>query len=91
MEMNVKSLNINRSDIIPIINFAWSKSFVNVENNVKAIRDQGWVPLTSTILQYPVILASKRESEEQVAIRTVSSTLSSPSFDYVTNDALITL
>ena len=55
MEMNVKSLNINRSDIIPIINFAWSKSFANVENNVKAIRDQGWVPLTSTILQYPVI------------------------------------
>ena len=56
-----------------------------MENNVKAIRDQGWVPLTSTILQYPVILASKRESEEQVAIGIVS-TLSVPSFDYVTND-----
>ena len=85
MEMNVKSLNINRSDIIPIINFAWSKSFANVENNVKAIRDRGWVPLTSTILQYPEIFASKRESEEQVAIGIVS-TLSVPSFDYVTND-----
>ena len=74
-----------RSDIIPIVNSAWSKSFANVENNVKAIRDRGWVPLTSTILQYPVILASKRESEGQIAIGTVS-TLSVPSFEYITND-----
>ena len=85
MEMNVMSLNIKRSDIVPIVNSAWSKSFANVDNNVKAIRDRGWGPLTRNLLQHPEILASKRESEEQVAIRTVS-TLSTPSFDYVTND-----
>ena len=85
MEMNVKSLNIKRSDIIPIVNSARSKSFANVDNNVKAIRDRGWGPLTRNLLQHPEILASKKESEEQVAIRTVS-TLSTPSFDYVTND-----
>ena len=86
MEMNFKNLNIKRSDImIPIINSAWSKTFANVENNVEAIWDRGWGPLTRNLLQHPEILASKKESEEQVAIRTVS-TLSTPSFDYVTND-----
>ena len=65
MEMNFKNLNIKRSDImIPIINSAWSKTFANVENNVEAIWDRGWGPLTRKFLQHPEMLSSKKESEE---------------------------
>ena len=37
-------LNIVRSDIIPIVNYAWARSFNNVSTNKKAIRDRGWGP-----------------------------------------------
>ena len=63
----MKNINIKRNDIIPIINSAWSKSFACVENNLKAIRDRGWAPLSRKLLQHPEILSSKRMAEEEEA------------------------
>ena len=57
MEMNMKNINIKQNDIIPIINSAWSKSFACVENNLKAIRDRGWAPLSCKLLRHPEILS----------------------------------
>lgn len=79
MEMNMKNINIKRNDIIPIINSAWSKSFACVENNLKAIRDRGWAPLSRKLLQHPEILSSKRMAEEEEATATMGTTISSKS------------
>ena len=38
-------LNVERLDIIHIVNYAWERSFNNVDTNRKAIRDRGWGPL----------------------------------------------
>ena len=79
MEMNMKNINIKRNDIVPIINSAWSKSFACVENNLKAIHDQGWAPLSRKLLQQPEILSSKRMAEEEEAMATMGTTISSKS------------
>ena len=84
----MKIINSKRSDIIPIINSAWSKLFATVENNLKAIQVRGWDPLTHEILQHPEILSSKRKAEDEESIGTIyrNSKLSDISFDYITND-----
>ena len=39
-----QKLHIMRSDIIPLVNFAWPQAFCDVEGNRKAIADRGWYP-----------------------------------------------
>ena len=63
--MRMFKLNIIRSDIIPIVNYAWAISFNNVPTNKKAIRDRGWDPLNKILLQYPEISCSKSSSDTQ--------------------------
>jgi hypothetical protein len=43
------------TDIIPIVNYAWSGSFDNVETNIKAILERGWFPLNRVLLLHPDI------------------------------------
>ena len=74
----MKAINIKRNDIIPIINSAWSKSFACVGNNLKAISDRVWAPLSRKLLQHPEILSSKRMAEEE-AMTTIGTTISSKS------------
>ena len=53
------------TDIIPMINYAWSQSFVRVEKNLKAIRDRGWNPLNYALLADKQIQATMTDSEAQ--------------------------
>jgi hypothetical protein len=48
-------IEIIPTDIIPIVNYAWSGSFDNVETNVKAILERGWFPLNRMLLLHPDI------------------------------------
>ena len=45
-EMRMFKLNLVCTDIILIVNYAWKSSFDNVANNLKAIADRGWGPLS---------------------------------------------
>ena len=47
-------LNMIFSDIIPIINYAWARSFNNVNTIKKTIRDRGWGPINKILLQHPI-------------------------------------
>ena len=38
------------SDIMPIVNHAWKKSFGNLSNTRKAIYHRGWYPLNRNLL-----------------------------------------
>ena len=61
-EMGLFKMNLVRTDIIPIVNYAWEKSFNNVTNNLKAIADRGWGPLNRVLLSHPEIVSSKPDS-----------------------------
>ena len=61
MMMDVPS--ILPTDISPMINHAWERSFAQVESNKKAISDRGWSPLNYNLLtnkqNLPTITASE--------------------------------
>jgi hypothetical protein len=54
------------TNIIPIINAAWPKSFGNVNFAPKAIADRGWGPLTYNLLKHPDIVSSRYKGNQQL-------------------------
>ena len=56
IEMGLFKLNLTRTDIIPIVNYAWDRSFARIRTNLKAIRDRGWGPLNQVLLSHPDII-----------------------------------
>jgi hypothetical protein len=56
---SIEKLRIEPSDIMPIVNEAWSKSFATVKSNIKAIAERGWFPYNQKLLQHPDIMATK--------------------------------
>ena len=48
------------TDIIPICNRAFQKSFAKVDCVQKAIAERGWGPLNYNLLTHPDIMASRR-------------------------------
>jgi len=51
------------TDIIPMINRAWTKSFARKEKNKVAIADRGWNPFNRILLLDPTIRATMTEHE----------------------------
>ena len=51
MNYMIDPLTLVPTDIVPIVNMAWNSSFVNVENNLVAIRERGWSPLNYALLE----------------------------------------
>ena len=43
-------LSLMRTDIIPIVNWCWPCAFADVQNNIKAICERGWNPLSRALL-----------------------------------------
>ena len=54
--------SLERSDIIPLINIIWERSFGNIQGNKKAIADRGWYPANKRLLTNPDILATRQTS-----------------------------
>jgi len=63
LELGMFNLNISRTDIIPIVNYAWKRSFARVETNIKARQSRGWGPLNKILLSHPEIISTKPTSE----------------------------
>ncbi len=53
------------TDIVPLVNFAWDKSFTRIELNKKAITDRGYNPLNDQLLLDKSIQATMTESESK--------------------------
>ena len=51
------------TDLMPIVNSAWKRSFGRVDKNKNAISDRGWCPLNKALLLDPDILASRSTKE----------------------------
>ena len=53
------------TDIVPIINEAWTLSFARVQNNKKAISERGWGPLNRNLLLYKELLQTMTEADRE--------------------------
>ena len=60
------SLDMNRKDIIPLVNRAWNESFAVVETNRNAIEERGWNPMNAALLNHPAIVSTKPTTTEEV-------------------------
>jgi hypothetical protein len=56
------------TDIIPLVNYAWSRSFAVVESNKKAIWERGWFPLNRNLLLHPSLRETMTEGDIQAEI-----------------------
>ena len=52
-ELNMNNTNLNKSVVIPIVNYCWDRSFARVDTNRKAITQRGWNPLNYALLDSP--------------------------------------
>ena len=53
--MGLFKLNLLRTDVIPIVNYTWSRSFAKEKTNLMDISDRGWGPLNQILLSHPEI------------------------------------
>ena len=63
LDMHMDSPGVYATDIMTIIDEAWSQSFANVKQNKKAIEARGWGPLNYNLLNDEDIKATMTESE----------------------------
>ena len=59
----IDSPSILPTDIIPIANYSWNKSFAKVESNKKAIAARGWCPLNYNLLTNSQIQPTMTKTE----------------------------
>ena len=52
---------LNCTDIVPLLNVAWNKSFAQVTNNRRAVAKRGWYPPTKKVLQDPILFDLQHE------------------------------
>jgi hypothetical protein len=52
-------ITIEKTDVIPLTNYAWKRSFARKESNQKALCARGWNPLNYNLLLHPEIAATK--------------------------------
>ena len=51
----MQDTHLKKTDIIPIINYCWDRSFARTITNKKAIAMRGWNPLNYVLLDSPEI------------------------------------
>jgi len=68
LDMMMDSPSILPTDIIPIVNFAWSQSFARVQSSKKAIASRGWGPLNYNLLTNKQIQPTMT-NEESIELR----------------------
>ena len=64
--MGFFKLNLVRTDVIPIVNYAWTRSFAKERTNLKAISDQGWGPLNRILLSHAEIQSTNLRNESSI-------------------------
>ena len=71
--------NFTSSDIIPLLNSAWPKSFARIEPTKRAIVERGWNPLNYSLLLHPEILKTKPLVQVQAVSDPINTTIESDS------------
>ena len=79
--------NLLPTDIIPCINYAWDRSFAQVELNKKAIADRGWGPLNYNLLCHHDLKATMTKSECEELYSMMKSNHNHPNSIYLFSQA----
>jgi hypothetical protein len=56
---------IEKTDIVPIVNFGWARSFARTRTNLTATAARGWNPLNRALLLHPEIAGTAAQVQEQ--------------------------
>ena len=85
--------NFSSTDIIPLINMAWPKSFGRKEAAKRAIAERGWNPLNYNLLLKPEIVRTKplQPKQQQPSIESTSSTPGSADSNQLSENILSTI
>ena len=63
LDMMIDSPSILPTDIVPIVNYSWDRSFAKVATNKKAIAARGWCPLNYNLLTNTQIQPTMTKTE----------------------------
>ncbi len=58
-------ITIEKTDIVPIVNFGWARSFARMRTNLTATAARGWNPLNRALLLHPEIAGTAPQVQEQ--------------------------
>ena len=81
------------TDLMPLINEAWEKSFARVDKNRNAIADRGWNPLNKALLLDPTLrstMTSNEKSDEYQKLNQIILPNKSSYHDKQTTESLTT-
>ena len=65
LSLHIDPPSLCSTDIIPLVNIAWEKSFARVAMNKNAIAERGWYPLNRNLLLYREIQDTMTSAERQ--------------------------
>ena len=71
LALHIEPASLCATDIIPLVNQAWSLSFARVELNKKAIAERGWGPLNRNLLLYKEVQHTMTKQERESFIGTL--------------------
>ena len=89
--MPLKRFKIDKTDVIPLINSVYWRTFGNVETNRKAIAERGWNPFNRALLDHPEVSARQTNIIDDLtkAVTQEQQKAAHLSNADVTNDVLI--
>ena len=61
-------LELVPTDIMPMINYGWSNSFGDLQENCEALASTGWNPLTKVLLLHPALHRMMSDHDRQVKL-----------------------
>ena len=64
LAMHMDPATLCATDIVPLVNIAWEKSFARTNLNKKAIAERGWTPLNRNLLLYKEIQSTMTKAEK---------------------------
>ena len=74
------------TDLMPLINEAWEKSFARVDKNRNAIADRGWNPLNKALLLDPTLRSTMTANEKCDEYQKLNEIVIPSTSPYHTND-----
>ena len=81
--------SLESTDMMPLINRAWDKSFARVQKNKQAIADRGWLPYNRNIMTFAEIRETM--TAQEIQDEADSSNVIIPSSQYDTHSSATTI
>jgi len=85
LRMFIDPPSLAPTDVIPLVNVAWSASFSRIDKNKKAIAERGWGPCNRNLLLYKEI-QNTMTRDDAALLKSMKDTFLSPSNNFAETD-----